>query len=78
LELRTCELSHSVASRIDYLSGSLRSQLDIQELKSTQDKLLRELRGIRYLQKDQMAILLNQSGLSKMEDYSIIDGDVLD
>lgn len=25
-----------------------------------------------------MAVLLNQSGLSKMEDYSILDGDVLD
>jgi hypothetical protein len=70
-------LSAKLVSRIQNLSYDFTKVLNFEDLKSSQSKLIKELRGRKYLDNDQMAMLLDRSGLSRRDDQSVAGSDML-
>lgn len=61
-------LSAKLVSKIKNLDYDFSNKLNFEDLSSSQSKLIKELRGRKYLNNDQMAMLLDRTGMSRRDD----------
>lgn len=64
-------LSAKLVSKIKNLDYDFSNKLNFEDLSSSQSKLIKELRGRKYLNNDQMAMLLDRTGMSRRDDQSV-------